>query len=1485
MAYVSKKLFRTHSLLGKSGELCQLTPHTFAKISEYCQKWVNLDGEQSKIAANVAEFMKHWSLDSENELVPEEIANARYHKECYVRFCDKTKIERAEKRMKKKEMTVEASSHGEPSTPVINRPAPAPVRISPRTLISGSEAIPRRNRHVLPERCIICKRQDAYKVDKVTRKRKLDKLVLAETFNGGLLREAAEKKKDESILAHIRGKDCVAIEVRYHRHCHLDYCRFLTRKSTTSKPTDELYQSSYIAFCSKIIDKRFIEEKQIMRMRVLHDIFVEQVMKFEKLDASNYRPTRLKARLQRDYPQLVFHRPATRNQSELVFVEELSVGEVAETCETVDTEEFESDSDDEMIAEASMDNSTMFALALKDAIKRAPAMNATWPPSSVDLSTDQVHKMVPILLFNFIAWTLGFSDYPTMSTRLELEESQLTKVMSICQDMLFIASNGRKQTPKSLGLGMAVRQLTRSSQLTQILNGFGHCSSHSAILTYETNLARLAIKSDCYIPKGAEKHKFTCLVYDNDDFSEDSRTQTHILGGILIQREESFDNQPAVVSQQLKKGGRTFQAPSEAMVPYSLGKKKTPSFLNTSVSSTIFETDDPLHQELARRLDIAYFVMKMLQNHYGTLLPGWTGFNILLRQSAIPPMSRIRYLPIIDGSPSEYSTLYTALLKSVDIADKLSLEHIVLVFDEAIYAKIQQIRWKDATFMKRFVVRLGEFHATMSFLSAIGNMFRDAGLQDILIESDVVGQGQIKGVLTGKHYNRSMHCHKVMSEALHRLRFQAFLDSLSSEDYNNVYSVASDLLNIFPDEKFQDSLTAEPFSHIVDKYEDFVVQESEGNPTFALWSTYLEMTGILLQFVRATREGNWELHLSTMRSMLTWYFGCDRVNYCRYGTAYWLEMTRLPDTHPAILGDLRQQWTVQRQQNHGFSSIACDMTIEQTLNRDSKTTGGMVGITLNRGAVQRWILSQSDRSAITRECMKMAGTDTVKRKRKELDMPQRTRHEKDVLGIVNTLQNMINPFETDNDITEMIHLSSCLVATQEVKNDLLTTKQRGEECVTAFLRDRLLVQEPDIFSTIPKLKLKTFSSMTKKVKVSSAKGVEATLKNNRNLFARMLLLAQSRNVDMKEVLTYSLGPFPLSLSTGMGTLHKTQKSKLMTSIESSVQDHIIDSLPAGNAVILDGMAIIQSTKKLPSSFGELAEQLFSRMINLAIYHKSSRVDFVVDRYPDVSIKNLERNKRASGGLAVINIYGAEQKLPTQWSKFLKHGRNKEDLVRFLFEQWSTYASFMFSGIVVYVCHDDKCHRLKPGIEGAPLTIREIATLSCDHEEADTRMLLHANHASQSYGNILIKSPDTDVFIIMLYFCHILQCELFFETGVNEKTRIINVRCVQQQIGEKEGKALVGFHAYTGCDSTSSFYGRSKISTWKLVSNDETALDTLARLGDDFTVDEGIQKNLESLTCMLYGAKETESVNEARYNLFRMGKFSDESLPPNEDCLL
>ena len=42
--------------------------------------------------------------------------------------------------------------------------------------------------------------------------------------------------------------------------------------------------------------------------------------------------------------------------------------------------------------------------------------------------------------------------------------------------------------------------------------------------------------------------------------------------------------------------------------------------------------------------------------------------------------------------------------------------------------------------------------------------------------------------------------------------------------------------------------------------------------------------------------------------------------------------------------------------------------------------------------------------------------------------------------------------------------------------------------------------------------------------------------------------------------------------------------------------------------------------------------------------------------------------------------------------------------------------------------------------------------------------------------------------------------------------------------------------------------------------------------------------MEAAVCKLYKAKNGSSVNVLRYNMFRLGKFSDSSLPPNKDCL-
>ena len=112
---------------------------------------------------------------------------------------------------------------------------------------------------------------------------------------------------------------------------------------------------------------------------------------------------------------------------------------------------------------------------------------------------------------------------------------------------------------------------------------------------------------------------------------------------------------------------------------------------------------------------------------------------MLTNRRDIPAQSKVGYLPVIDALPTEFSTVKEILKHSEEIGDKLNLKYICLVFDEAIYAKVQQIRWKKERYISRFVVRLGEFHMAMSFCGPILKLFKDAGLQVLLVLFQHIG--------------------------------------------------------------------------------------------------------------------------------------------------------------------------------------------------------------------------------------------------------------------------------------------------------------------------------------------------------------------------------------------------------------------------------------------------------------------------------------------------------------------------------------------------------------------------------------------------------------------------------------------------------------------------------------------------------------------------------------------------------------------------
>ena len=59
---------------------------------------------------------------------------------------------------------------------------------------------------------------------------------------------------------------------------------------------------------------------------------------------------------------------------------------------------------------------------------------------------------------------------------------------------------------------------------------------------------------------------------------------------------------------------------------------------------------------------------------------------------------------------------------------------------------------------------------------------------------------------------------------------------------------------------------------------------------------------LLLNFTRATRTGNWNLHLATLKAFLPWFFAYDRLNYASYASVYYCEMIV-----PALTNVCRQE--------------------------------------------------------------------------------------------------------------------------------------------------------------------------------------------------------------------------------------------------------------------------------------------------------------------------------------------------------------------------------------------------------------------------------------------------------------------------------------------------------------------------------------------------------------------------------------------------
>ena len=263
-------------------------------------------------------------------------------------------------------------------------------------------------------------------------------------------------------------------------------------------------------------------------------------------------------------------------------------------------------------------------------------------------------------------------------------------------------------------------------------------------------------------------------------------------------------------------------------------------------------------------------------------------------------------------------------------------------------------------------------------------------------------------------------------------------------------------------------------------------------------------------------------------------------------------------------------------------------------------------------------------------------------------------------------------------------------------------------------------------------------------------------------------------------------------------LAKTNKPTLSKLLENEVE--CLESLPnPTTAYIIDAMALLQSLVKIPERFALLAEMLMKRVI--AVAGRAVRIDFVADQYPDVSIRNTERDKRGSTGKLMITISSPQQMCPRQWKKFLASGSNKTALLNFLANEWTSNnkCAEIIRNRIVFVTHGPKCTKIRSN--NGTVTSELCEDLTTNQEEADTRMFLHVPHVSRSgHERIAIKSSDTDVEVLACFYSINMPSQLFLESGTQARAQIIDVTKVCDSLGSATCQALPALHALTGCDS-------------------------------------------------------------------------------------
>ena len=1156
--------------------------------------------------------------------------------------------------------------------------------------------------------------------------------------------------------------------------------------------------------------------------------------------------------------------------------------------------------------------------------KRGPRRRVTRRavPAAANGLSDISKEHLPNELYSFYRWVLQ-GPQATLSTDCKSSEiskhatslSQTTMTMFLSQRQVSnktsIALRSTHEMPQQLAVGVAMRQAIRSKKVINMLHGFGLCVDYKRLLRLEDHMAstvlqRMVANDNVYVPPDIIPGRHIFFAIDNIDFAEDTpdgKNTTHATAMAIYQR-----CHPGDVTTKLELTDQT-TAFSIHDLPATVtkivecqkptAKPSSPIYPSFSVKGSASIADESIP-------DVAWLLGRTLGKAQGVVtdescaveedgspvsttstvqsnIPVWSAYHSCVHEKL--PKTRVGTPPLVAAPAHEWQTLLTVIKQAQGISTKVvgPDRKTVISLDLGLYKPAKQLQMARDD-LDDVILRPGELHIVMAQLRCIGAYMENSGLDFSWIEADLYGPLTVRQILEGKHVKRGVEAHLVTLQALFMLYQNAFFKEYP-DVFQQLADIADEIARLFAEdscvqEAHQKMMQALVSLRVMEKMTQFNMKNDK-QPLQQVMLNYMQMVLEMMSFIQSVRTGNWKLHLMATEAFAKHCFAHDKLVYARMLPLYLADMAALEKSNREIYQEFQHgNWVVNKNQSVPFCAIGADHALEQ-INRSMKVEGGLVGITLNTRARMKFFLVAPELSRLAEEAWEMAGPSSpAEVQHHALSTAVHLRHDRNIEALTATLKSFTDPFTEDSD--ELFNLVTKAVMPEDVKRDLCEEPMIGEKLLQTFISTRIASGQTNLWAPMKKYHLKTWKTMAKRIKVTVGEKL-LELKEDRNLFARMLIVSKSRpDLNLAHTIgNHELSLVPRSMFAADGTmLHCGKKSDLLTLLEElpehPVMSDLVEQDQGMTVAILDAMALVQSFEKPGSvhNCSDLAE-LFCN----SILEKHNRIDelhLIFDQYLPHSLKSNIRVKRKGNQEEVAyHICDTTKITNIPMKQLLSSTKTKAELTRYLAEKMIAKATVCGRRVVVtWECMCKATHR-------------DVSHLESTHEEADTKLILHAVDASvQGASSIRIYSPDTDVLVLSLQKYPELCSNTCVVTGMGQRKRVIPLKPIYEALGQSRASALPGLHAFSGADMTGSFAGKGKLTFWKVFKvADDDCIDALARLGRTHHPSQETCLALESLLCKVYKSDTAiTKVEEMRWWLFAKKQVQAENLPPTQGAL-